>query len=124
MPQTSTTWAYHRDSAQTLPVGPIGNDVYGFGGMQFGSAQAQPVLLPPGSTRSNIMNLAPGTTRSMAQQLPPGTTQSILQSLPPMQSQSQVMLASMLSPDANPPDLDEEPIIPNAKKKGKKGKKK
>lgn len=128
MPQTSTTWAYTRDSAQTIPVGPIGNDAFGFGAGPFGSAQVQPVQLPPGSTRSNIMNIAPGTSRSIAQPLPPGTTRSIVQPLPPMQTQSQVMLANMLSPDANPPEVDEDPIIPSqqggAKKKKKGGKKK
>ncbi|KAG8777324.1 hypothetical protein FRC15_011401 [Serendipita sp. 397] len=145
MPQTSTTWAYPRDSTQTVAgVGPIGNGTFGFAtdflnnsaslalanatplhtgavGLSpvMGSVQLMPAALPPpGSTRANIMDVAPNTARSM------------LQPLPPPQSQSQIMLAGMLSPETNQPEPDDDPVIPSQpgaagakKKKGKKGKK-
>lgn len=107
------------------------------------SARAPSALLPPGSTRSNIMNipgttrsnimnLAPGSTRSNIMNLAPGTARSIAQPLPPQQSQSQMMLAGMLSPQGPGPEMDDEPIIPSGggvggagvkKKKGGKKKK-
>ncbi|KAG8832966.1 hypothetical protein FRC17_000233 [Serendipita sp. 399] len=137
VPQTSTTWAYPRDSTQTA-VGPIGNGSLGFaadflnnsaalalatatplqGGVVtlppiMGSAQMHPAILPPpGSTRANIMDVVPNTGRSLLQPLPPP-------------SHSQIMLANMLSPEVNQPEPDDDPVIPSqpsgagAKKKGK-----
>jgi hypothetical protein len=143
-PNTATTWGYIRDSAQSLaPVGPIGGGLgFTFGsnnaaadpagtghmppiGLPPSSARAPSAQLPPQSARSNIMDLAPQSTRSNIMQIP-GTARSTSQPLAPGPTQSQVLLTSMLSPEAVAPEPDDDPIIPGgaAGKKKKKGKRK
>jgi hypothetical protein len=147
VPNTSTTWGYVRDSGQSLaPLGPLSNGGLAFsvgGGaanqtamynlantspVSTGRAQPMPLptfhqnQMPPGSTRSNIMQI-PGTARSGMSNLPPagstrfnimdvaphGTARSMAQPLP---SQSQIMLAGMLTSQGPGPELDDDPIIP------------
>ena len=105
VPNTSTTWGYVRDSGQSLaPLGPLSNGGLAFsvGGntanqtarynlantspVSTGRAQPMPLptfhqnQVPPGSTRSNILQV-PGSTRSNIMQMP-GTGRSGMANLP------------------------------------------
>jgi hypothetical protein len=157
VPNTSTTWGYVRDSGQSLaPLGPLSNGGLAFsvGGsaanqtaaylantspVSTGRAQRMPLptfhqnQMPPGSTRSNIMQIT-GTARSGVTNLPPGSSRfNIMDVAPhgtarsanqPLPSQSQIMLAGMLTPQGPVPEMDDDPIIPPGAGGGGGGKKK